>query len=56
MLYDLADSNDIPLIDTWDLLGDYATANDYGLMADGAHPNKAGYAAIARMFYNALAL
>jgi hypothetical protein len=55
VLYNLADVNDLPLLDTWDRWGSYALANAGGIMGDTAHPNAAGYADIARMIYSAIA-
>ncbi|HEY5695594.1 MAG TPA: GDSL-type esterase/lipase family protein [Candidatus Saccharimonadales bacterium] len=41
--YQLADSNDIPLIDLMERLGTWASMNVQGLAADASHPNAAGY-------------
>lgn len=46
-LYDLADSNNLPVLDLYDRWGTYASANGLGLMTDSLHPNAAGYADIA---------
>lgn len=53
-LYELADTNDCPLIDTREALGAYATANTRGLMNDTLHPNAGGYGVIARTIHQAL--
>jgi lysophospholipase L1-like esterase len=55
-LYELADSNDLPLIDLQDLLGSYAAANALGLYNDGTHPNAAGNSVIARAVIKALGI
>lgn len=55
-LYDLADSNDLPLIDVQPRWGSYATANALGLMADTFHPSDAGYADEATAVVRALGL
>jgi lysophospholipase L1-like esterase len=42
--YELADSNNIPLIDIYHRWGEsYATASATGFTADGAHPSPIGY-------------
>lgn len=43
-LYELADTNDLPLIDFFDRWGSYSLTNGLGMMADTLHPNAAGYA------------
>ena len=55
-LYDLADTNDLPLIDIQDRWGTYTLANGYGLMSDLVHPNSAGYADVARAVLQSLGL
>ena len=55
-LYGLAASNDIPLLDLNDRWGSYALANTAGLMADGNHPNLAGYGEIATAVLNILGI
>lgn len=55
-LYDIADSLDVPLLDFTDVIGDYATANAAGLMADTVHENGRGYALEATAVVRALAL
>ncbi|UXM90962.1 right-handed parallel beta-helix repeat-containing protein [Paenarthrobacter sp. JL.01a] len=52
-LYDLADTNDLPLIDLQDRWGSYTTANARGMMGDTVHPSPAGNADIARNVLNA---
>jgi lysophospholipase L1-like esterase len=53
-LYELADSNDIALIDTSVRWGSYATANTALLYSDGTHPANAGYLDKAAMYYDAI--
>lgn len=48
--YDIADTYDLPLLDTTNLFVNYATANTLGWMGDFAHPNDIGHAVIARTF------
>lgn len=55
-LYELADSNDVPLIDLQTLWGSWATANGYGLFTDNAHPNASGYAVGGRDLFRGLGL
>lgn len=55
-LYNLADANDVPLIDNIDRWGSYASANGLGLMADTYHPNDAGYADVDLAVVRALGL
>lgn len=55
-LYELADSNDLPLIDLQDRWQTYAASNASGLMADALHPTAAGYADIARALFITLGL
>ena len=55
-LYELADSNDVPLIDLVDRWKDQPTMNGYGLYYDTLHPNAGGYADLSRSVLNALAL
>lgn len=45
--YDLADTNDLPVIDMEDRWGTYTAANALGLMTDTLHPNASGYADVA---------
>lgn len=54
--YELADTNDLPLLDMTDRWGDYTTANTYGLMADGWHAGPAGHADEARALMVSLGL
>lgn len=55
-LYELADTNDLPLIDMFDRWGSYTLSNAYGLMDDGTHPNRNGYAEEAAAVMGALGL
>lgn len=55
-LYELADENDLPLIDLHDRLGTYARSNALGLMADPLHPTAAGYATVADAVATAIGL
>ncbi|KQQ98040.1 hypothetical protein ASF74_15010 [Arthrobacter sp. Leaf145] len=55
-LYELADTNDLPLIDMQDRWGSYAAANARAIMGDTVHPSPAGNAEIARAVLNALGL
>lgn len=56
-LYDLADSNDLPLVDFGDALGTYDQMFAVGTMnSDPLHPTSLGYGAMARTLFNALAL
>lgn len=43
-LYELADENDLPLLDLGDRWGTHAIASTLGMMSDYAHPNAKGYA------------
>lgn len=43
-LYELADTNDLPVLDFTDRWGSYGTANGFGMMYDSWHPNANGYA------------
>lgn len=43
LLYDLADTLDCPLIDTYGRIGNYTTANANGIYTDGAHLTVGGY-------------
>jgi len=53
--YELADSNNIPLIDIYHRWGEsYATASATGFTADGAHPSPIGYADEATAFLSAI--
>lgn len=56
ILYGLADSNDLPLIDLQDRMGTYTSTNSLGLMSDGLHPTASGYADVARAVQQALGL
>lgn len=53
-LYELADSNDLPLLDFFDRWGSYDSANGLGLMFDSLHPNATGYADLGRAVASAL--
>ena len=55
-LYELADTNNIPLIDIQDRWGSFSSANAFGLYNDFKHPNAAGNTEIAKAIMNALAL
>lgn len=55
-LYELADSNDLPLVDLQDLIGGQPAANALGLYNDPTHPNAAGNGLIARAIIKALGL
>jgi len=46
-LYELADENDVPLVDLQHRMGTYTLSNSYGLMFDNLHPTAAGYAVVA---------
>ena len=52
--YQLAISNDIPLIDLYDRFTSYAVSNPLGLYADAAHPNGTGYADLGRCVFQAI--
>lgn len=53
--YELAVTNDIPLIDTMARFESYAVSNPLGLYNDAAHPSPAGYAEKGRMIFTAIA-
>lgn len=55
-LYELADSNDLTLIDTQARWGTWASANGLGQMTDASHPSPAGYWDLGRALYNATPL
>lgn len=55
-LYDLADSNDLPLLDMQARWGTWAQANALGLYNDNAHPLAPGYADAGRALYKGLDL
>lgn len=55
-LYELADSNNLPLIDMQARWGSWTTANGLGLFTDNAHPTAAGYATAGRAIFTALGL
>jgi hypothetical protein len=40
----------IPFINTWEIMGNWATANASGYMADNFHCNASGYAKMATRF------
>ncbi|WP_322544406.1 hypothetical protein U2G91_15530 [Rhodococcoides fascians] len=53
-LYELADSNDLPLVDNFNRWTSVAVANTYGLMfTDNVHLTTKGYAEIARSMFDA---
>lgn len=53
--YELAISNDIPLIDIFDRLTSYAVSNPLGMYNDAAHPSAAGYADKGSVIFRAIA-
>jgi lysophospholipase L1-like esterase len=53
--YELAISNDIPLIDIFGRFTSYAVSNPLGLYNDSAHPSAAGYADKGAAIFRALA-
>lgn len=53
-LYEVADENDIALIDMQDRWGDWVSANALGLMGDDYHPSNRGHNDTARAIYEAL--
>lgn len=55
-IYELADTNNLPLIDMQARWGTWAAANTLGLYTDNAHPTAAGYANAGRAIFNALGL
>lgn len=52
--YELADSNDLPLIDIHELFESYTTMNGLAMMSDSSHPLPAGYAAKGLAIFKAL--
>lgn len=54
-LYELADDNDIAIIDINRRLVSHAHADNLGLYHDGAHPLASGYADIAKGIFNVIA-
>lgn len=54
ILYELADENDIPLLDHLDKFGTYAEHTASGMMSDTLHPNLNGYATEALSVFSAL--
>jgi lysophospholipase L1-like esterase len=55
-LYQLADSNDLPLIDMQARWGTWAAANALGQYSDNAHPTASGYADAGRAIFNSVDL
>jgi lysophospholipase L1-like esterase len=55
-MYQLAITNDLPVIDFSQRWTSYTLANSYGIMSDGTHPNGVGYADYARAITLALGL
>ncbi|SDC46609.1 SGNH/GDSL hydrolase family protein [Nocardioides lianchengensis] len=53
-IYELADTNDLPVIDFQDRWATYTSANGYGLMSDNLHPNASGYTEKAQALLTAL--
>ena len=53
-MYDLAASNNIPLIDNFARFQSYTVSNGLGLMGQALHPNQLGYADLAQTIANAL--
>ena len=51
-LYELADENDLPLVDFGDRLGTYTQAQTLGQMNDGLHGNAVGYFDEATALFN----
>jgi lysophospholipase L1-like esterase len=56
VLYGLAQSNNIPLVDQFSRVVSYANASGLGLDYDALHPNGAGYADMASAVYMMLSL
>lgn len=54
--YELADANDVPLLDMTDRWGAYTIASSYSMMSDGTHPNSTGYSDWARALFNAIGI
>lgn len=52
--YELADTNDLPLIDIHELMESYTNMNTLGLMTDAAHPAAAGYGVKGSALFKAL--
>jgi len=55
-LYELADTNNLPLVDIQDRWGSYTSANARAIMGDNVHPSPAGNAELARAMLTALGL
>lgn len=55
-LWDIADERNLPLLDLQSVLGDYASANEAGLMFDDPHENAAGYAYGAAALYRLIGI
>jgi lysophospholipase L1-like esterase len=55
-LYDLADANNLPLIDLQHRWVSYAVSQPLGYYGDPTHPNTAGYMDKARCIYNVIML
>lgn len=53
-LYELADTNDVPLVDNIAAAGTYATAQVFGMNDDAYHPNDRGHRFLASTMYGAL--
>lgn len=54
VLYQIADTNDLPVLDLFDRWGTYTSANSLGLMFDGFHPAAPGYRDYGRAVRRAL--
>lgn len=54
VLYSLAVSNNILLVDLWNRFGTYTLSNTNGMMFDTLHPNGTGYADIAQAIFNGI--
>lgn len=52
--YELADDNDIPLVDVYEMFESWTVSNELGLFADSAHPSLAGYAEKGSALANAI--
>lgn len=55
-LYELADFNDLPLLDFHERWGTWEDANKYGLMNDAAHPSVLGYNEQGKSIFEVLRL